>query len=99
MKESNNEGVANHVGPESWIVVGNGDGQALTGERVGRVSSRERNFPQASSLRLAECRRRPDGRKATFASPPSRGDEELCAVIDPEHARTHRTREPGDPTT
>ena len=41
MKESNNEGVASHVGPESWACVRKGKGQALTGERVGRVLSRE----------------------------------------------------------
>ena len=34
------EGLANHIGPESCIGVRKGDGEALTGERAGRVLSR-----------------------------------------------------------
>jgi hypothetical protein len=42
MQESYGEGVAIHTGPES-CVVGRKDGcEALTGERAGRASSRER---------------------------------------------------------
>lgn len=41
MKVPNCEGVATHADPESWVGAGNGDGQALTGGRAGRVSSRE----------------------------------------------------------
>ena len=45
MKESNLKGIAIHQGPESWVLVGNGEGQALTGERAGRVSSCEIHAP------------------------------------------------------
>jgi hypothetical protein len=36
------EGVANHIGPESCAVAREGLGEALTGERIGQPSSRER---------------------------------------------------------
>ena len=66
MKVSCNEGVASHVGPESCgddrkVVV-----EALTGESAGRVLSLE-------NLIAPECRRRPDGRKATVIVPPCKG--------------------------
>ena len=41
MEESYGEGVATHTGPESCAVVREGRGEALTGGRAGRVSSRE----------------------------------------------------------
>ena len=44
MKESYGEGVASHTGPESCAVVREGGREALTGERAGRVLSRERNI-------------------------------------------------------
>jgi len=43
MKESYVEGLAAHDGPESCVAVRKGRGEALTGVRAGRVSSRERN--------------------------------------------------------
>src|SRR3970282_2361615 len=42
MKESYGEGVASHTGPESCVSARKGGGEALTGERAGRVFSRER---------------------------------------------------------
>jgi hypothetical protein len=42
MKESYGEGVASHTGPESCATVCEGGSEALTGERAGRVLSRER---------------------------------------------------------
>ena len=50
MKESYGEGVATHTGPESCGVARKGGGEALTGERAGRVLSRER-----TSLRGADA--------------------------------------------
>ena len=41
MKDSYSEGVALHTGPESCTFVRKGEGEALTGERAGRVWSRE----------------------------------------------------------
>ena len=41
MKEPYNEGVANHIDPESCGHVGNGMPEALTGAHAGRVLSRE----------------------------------------------------------
>ena len=41
MKESYDEGIASHVGPESCGGVSNGAAEALTGERAGRVLSSE----------------------------------------------------------
>lgn len=45
MKESDWKGLATHSGPESWVFVGDDEGQALTGERAGRVLSREIHAP------------------------------------------------------
>ena len=50
MKESYVEGLAAHSGPESCVVAREGRGEALTGERAGRVLSRERH-----SLRGADA--------------------------------------------
>ena len=44
MKESYVEGLAAHDGPESCVVTRKGRGEALTGVRAGRVSSRESNL-------------------------------------------------------
>ncbi len=45
MKESYGEGVATHTGPESCGAAREGDAEALTGVRAGRVSSREIHAP------------------------------------------------------
>jgi hypothetical protein len=42
VKVSHDEGVAIHIGPESCAVAREGLGEALTGGRIGRPSSRER---------------------------------------------------------
>jgi len=44
MKESYGKGVATHTGPESCGVVRKDNAEALTGDRTGRVFSRERTF-------------------------------------------------------
>jgi hypothetical protein len=43
MKESYGEGLATRTGPESCAIAREGGREALTGERAGRVFSRERN--------------------------------------------------------
>ena len=51
MKESYGEGGATHTGPESCVGARKGDGEALTGERTGRVFTRERaNLRDADAL-------------------------------------------------
>ena len=45
MKESHDEGLASHIGPESCIVAREGEGEALTGESAGQVLSREMREP------------------------------------------------------
>jgi hypothetical protein len=53
----NSKGVANHTGPESCAEAGNCLGEALTGERAGRVLSRE-----METKTLERRRSRSDGR-------------------------------------
>ena len=53
MKKSHDEGIATHIGPESCGATREGGVEALTGERMGRVFSRERTF-----LRDADAVRR-----------------------------------------
>jgi hypothetical protein len=45
MRVPHGEGIATHAGPESCVVVRKGGGEALTGERAGRVWSRESFSP------------------------------------------------------
>ena len=42
MQVSYSEGVANHTGPESCVGIREDAGEALTGERIGQPSSREK---------------------------------------------------------
>ena len=44
MKVPHDEGLANHIGPESCTGARKGAGEALTGESAGRVLSRESEF-------------------------------------------------------
>jgi RNA-directed DNA polymerase len=53
MKESHGEGPATHTGPESCVDARKGGGETLTGERAGRVFSRETHV-----LRSADAVRR-----------------------------------------
>jgi hypothetical protein len=97
MKVLHGEGVANHTGPESCAGAGDRTREALTGVRAGRVLSREKGTPWEITGRLE--RRRPGmRRKATLRGPLTRGARGLCAVVAPEHVRTHLVRKPGDPT-
>lgn len=50
MKESYVKGLANHDGPESCTGVRKTAGEALTGERAGRVLSREINLDRDADL-------------------------------------------------
>ena len=92
MKESHGEGVAIHSDPESCAGAREGDGEALTGARAGRVLSREIDLTPG-------CRRPYGRRKATPAASPARDAAGPRAVKDPAHARKHLEREPGDPAS
>jgi hypothetical protein len=85
---SDNEGLANHVVPESCAVCCETCGEALTGVRAGQPLSRDSLFiPSADAVDTAEGNT--TGR--VIASTPSarRGRR-------PWHARTLLVREPGD---
>jgi hypothetical protein len=91
MKVPYDEGLASHIGPESCGCDRKVTGEALTGESVGQVLSRENRLTSG-------CRRLLDVRKATFASSLARERARPRVVVDPEHARKLLAREPGDPT-
>ncbi len=76
MKESYDEGVANHIGPESCAFVREDRGEALTGVRAGRVWSRE--IPKSRVLTLYY------GWKAKLGVSIWRDTFGPCAVRDPE---------------
>ena len=54
MHESYGDGVATHTDPESCVVVREGEGEALTGGRAGRVWSREGLPRDAAPWRVAK---------------------------------------------
>ena len=88
MQEPYNEGLADHIGPESCGYVGNDMSEALTGAHAGWVLSRERIRIQGADpvgqwgrqhgwARLGECPIWP------------------CVVVDPMHAWKLHARKPG----
>ena len=82
------EGVANHIGPESCAGVREGVGEASAGERIGQPLSRERvlfRVPTLSEWRKATR----SGRAIASARTTRRGRR-------PWHVRTLLAREPGD---
>ena len=79
MKESYVEGLASYGGPESCVHIREGVGEALTGVRAGRVSSREIHAPrrklrEVRGAEVLETDRRPYwcGRFGEAASDPAR---------------------------
>ena len=87
MRVSSSEGLANHTVPESCVGPREGDGEALTGVRIGWVLSRENTTPGTPTLCIE--------RKATWTGASSRAPGRPGAVVDP-HVRTLLAREPGD---
>jgi hypothetical protein len=85
MKESHGEGVATRTGPESCAGTRKGGREALTGERAGRVLSRERETPGRR-----RCGRK---RKATLDALPGQGAARSRAVVDPESMHGDTSRE------
>ena len=62
MKESCGEGLATHTDPESCGVARKGRVEALTGERTGRVFSRESSYLRGADA-VGECGRPHTGRR------------------------------------
>ena len=89
MREPYAEGLATHSGPESCGDDREGVPEALTGERVGWVLSRERMIVSG-----AEAVMKVEGK--TVRPGLARGGGP-GVVEDPKHARKHLAREPGDP--
>ena len=90
MKVLYREGLASHAGPESCLWVRKGPWEALTGEGAGRVVSRVM-FLVRSADALTPVR------KAISCLSSWRDGHGLRAVLDPVHALTHLTRNPGGP--
>jgi hypothetical protein len=90
MKVPEDEGVANHIGPESCADVRKDIREALTGGKAGRVLSRER---RSGSGR----RRRRLVRKATQDTSLRQEVSWPRVVEDPAHVWKLFAREPGDP--
>ena len=66
------EGVANHTGPESCVGIREDAGEALTGERIGQPSRREKlKVPGADVFEITEGDM--DGRVIASARPVRRG--------------------------
>jgi RNA-directed DNA polymerase len=80
---SYSEGLADHIGPESCVVDGDVQGEALTGERAGWVLSRESLLVQgADDVALSEgntggCVMRAAARPCVVEDPSMRG-RSLC---------------------
>ena len=82
------EGVANHIGPESCAGIARCDGEALTGVRAGQPLSRDKNSDPG-------CRRCPIWRKATRRERAIASARRPGVVVEPGmHARSlHGNRE------
>ena len=89
MQAHHDEGVANHIGPESCVRRRReARHEALTGERVGQPLSHDRtSISGADAVQLAEGKT--EGRVNASALTTRRGRR-------PWHARTLLVREPGD---
>ena len=74
MKESYVKGLANRDGPESCTGVRKGAGEALTGERAGRVLSREINLDRDADLVRRCGRPQPTRRNGEARRYPARSE-------------------------
>ena len=93
MKESYVEGLASYGGPESCVHIREGVGEALTGVRAGRVSSRVIHAPRRE-LRVV---------RGAEVVGENRRPHCVCRIgeagMDPAHARKHLARKPGGPAS
>lgn len=74
MKESYVEGPATHDGPESCAVAREGEGEALTGVRAGRASSRETKIPRGADAVEEGGRQHPGRRYREALRDPARSE-------------------------
>jgi RNA-directed DNA polymerase len=74
MEESYVKGLANHDGPESCVSARKGDGEALTGVRVGWVLSREMNLVRDADPVRRRGRRKPTCRFGKAQRYPARSE-------------------------
>ena len=88
MKVRCDEGIANHIGPESCAVAREGFGEALTGGRIGQPLSRESTLILGADV-VPVTEGNTDGRDNASAQTARRGLRHW-------HVRTLFAREPGD---
>jgi len=91
MKESYNEGIASHIGPESCLDDPRGRGKALTGESTGGLLSSEiTSFQRQTSWAVRECNM--VGR-ADRERPAALAESKILACVDTLRAGIGRSRE------
>jgi hypothetical protein len=91
MEKSHESGIATHIGPESCGAAREGGVEALTGERAGRVFSRERHsLRDADAVGVCGRLHRVHRYREVYQSP---------ARSETPSTRKHLAREPGDPTS
>ena len=89
MKVRYSEGLAIHTDPESCAGIREGAGEALTGARIGGVSSGVSNIVRGADAVVACRRQQVAVRHREDRSRPA-------SSLDPQHVRTSLVREPGD---
>jgi hypothetical protein len=83
------EGLAIHTDPESCAGIREGAGEALTGARIGGVSSGVSNIVRGADAVVACRRQQGEVRHREDLNRPA-------SSLDPQHVRTSLGREPGD---
>ena len=83
------EGLAIHTDPESCAGIREGAGEALTGGRIGGVSSGVSDVVRGADAVVACRRQQGEARKRKDLNRPA-------SSLDPQHVRTSPVREPGD---
>jgi hypothetical protein len=89
VKDRCSEGLAIHTDPESCAGIREGAGEALTGARIGGVSSGVSNIVRGADAVVACRRQQVEVRHREGRSHPA-------SSLDPQHVRTSLVREPGD---
>ena len=83
------EGAAIYIDPESCAGICEGAGEALTGGRIGGVSSGVSDVVRGADAVVACRRQQGEARKRKDLNRPA-------SSLDPQHVRTSSVREPGD---